>query len=132
MTEAQVTEHRSQVLEKLGEGSTRYDYKTSDQILEAFATPKSKGGATTVVHLDCPEFTAKCPKTNQPDFGRFDIYYIPNELCVESKSLKLYLGAFREEGHFHEEVAVKIHDDLVSLILYLLFLVPFHLSNYKK
>lgn len=120
MSQPQVnTEHKaSESLEKLGQGATNYYSTTEEQILESFAAPSldTVGKATHVIHLHCPEFTARCPKTNQPDFGKFDIQYIPNDLCVESKSLKLYLGAFRDEGHFHEEVTVRIHKDLVELL----------------
>lgn len=68
------------------------------------------------VHLDCPEFTALCPVTGQPDFARITIRYIPGKRCVESKSLKLYLGSFRNVGTFHEEVVNRILDDLVAAI----------------
>ncbi|MBN2090766.1 NADPH-dependent 7-cyano-7-deazaguanine reductase QueF [candidate division KSB1 bacterium] len=66
------------------------------------------------ITFDCPEFTARCPITNQPDFGKIIIKYIPDELCVESKSLKLYLFAFRNHGTFHEEVVNRILDDLIT------------------
>ena len=64
----------------------------------------------------CPEFTCLCPMTGQPDFATIDITYIPDELCVELKSLKLYLWSFRDEGHYHEAVTNRICDDLVSLL----------------
>jgi 7-cyano-7-deazaguanine reductase len=62
----------------------------------------------------CPEFTCLCPRTGQPDFATFTITYVPRDLCVELKSLKLYLWSFRDEGHFHEEVTNRILDDLVA------------------
>jgi len=62
----------------------------------------------------CPEFTARCPITNQPDFGKLIIKYIPGKYCIESKSLKLYLFSFRNHGTFHEEVVNRILDDLVN------------------
>jgi 7-cyano-7-deazaguanine reductase len=65
-----------------------------------------------VVRIDCPEFTAVCPMTDQPDFGRMVIEYVPNERLIELKSLKLYLGAYRNVGIFHETVTNKILDDL--------------------
>lgn len=65
--------------------------------------------------FDCPEFTCLCPKTGQPDFATFQIRYIPNERCVELKSLKLYLWSFRDEGHFHEAVTNRILNDLVAI-----------------
>lgn len=65
-----------------------------------------------VVTIDCPEFTAVCPMTDQPDFGRMVIEYVPGEQVLELKSLKLYLGAFRNVGIFHETVTNRILEDL--------------------
>lgn len=65
--------------------------------------------------FDCPEFTCLCPKTGQPDFASFKIRYIPDQRCVELKSLKLYLWSFRDEGHFHEAVTNRILNDLVAV-----------------
>lgn len=65
-----------------------------------------------VVRIDCPEFTAVCPMTNQPDFGRFEIEYVPDQRLIELKSLKVYLQAFRNVGIFHETVTNKVLDDL--------------------
>lgn len=67
------------------------------------------------IRFDCPEFTCLCPKTGQPDFATFTIRYVPDERCVELKSLKLYLWSFRDEGHFHEAVTNRILDDLVAV-----------------
>ena len=64
------------------------------------------------IAFDCPEFTCLCPLTGQPDFARFTIRYVPDALCVELKSLKLYLWSFRDEGAFHEAVTNRICDDL--------------------
>ncbi len=69
-----------------------------------------------VVDLVCPEFTCLCPKTGQPDMATIRIRYIPNERCVESKSLKLYIWHFRERGVFHEAVTKEIFDDLVHAL----------------
>lgn len=66
------------------------------------------------ISFDCPEFTCVCPQTGQPDFAMLKICYIPDKLCVELKSLKLYLWSYRNEGHFHEEVTNLILDDLVK------------------
>jgi len=66
------------------------------------------------ITFDCPEFTSRCPITNQPDFGKITIRYIPDEQCIESKSLKLYLFSFRNYNTFHEEVVNKILDDVVA------------------
>lgn len=65
-----------------------------------------------VTHI-APEFTSVCPKTGQPDFGKITIEYIPDKLCVELKSLKIYLSSYRNEGIFYESVTNKILDDLV-------------------
>jgi 7-cyano-7-deazaguanine reductase len=69
-----------------------------------------------VIEIVCPEFTSVCPKTGQPDFGTLTFRYIPNELCVELKSLKLYLQQFRDQGIFYENVTNRILDDLVGLL----------------
>ncbi len=79
--------------------------------LETFPNPKR--GREYTIEFTCPEFTCLCPKTGQPDFATFRIRYVPDRLCVELKSLKLYLWSFREEGHFHEAVTNRILDDLV-------------------
>lgn len=65
------------------------------------------------IRFHCPEFTSVCPITGQPDFGVISIEYVPDRLCVESKSLKLYLFAFRQHGAFHEEVVNRILEDVV-------------------
>ena len=64
--------------------------------------------------FECPEFTCLCPRTGQPDFATIRIRYVPDRLCVELKSLKLYLWSFRNEGHFHEAVTNRVLDDLVK------------------
>lgn len=66
--------------------------------------------------MECPEFTCLCPRTGQPDFATIRITYIPDRLCVELKSLKLYLWSFRNEGAFHEKVTNEILDDLVTAV----------------
>jgi 7-cyano-7-deazaguanine reductase len=68
------------------------------------------------ISFECPEFTCVCPMTGQPDFATLRIRYVPDRLCVELKSLKLYLWSFREEGAFHEAVTNRILDDLVATI----------------
>lgn len=67
-----------------------------------------------ITHI-APEFTSLCPKTGQPDFGKITLEYIPDKLCVELKSLKIYLNSFRSDGIFYESVTNKILDDLVSV-----------------
>lgn len=82
--------------------------------LETF--PNSHPGRDyTIVHT-CPEFTALCPKTGQPDFGTIRISYVPGQLCVELKSLKLYLFGYRSRGIFYEQVTNVILDDLVRAL----------------
>ena len=66
------------------------------------------------VRFDCPEFTSICPVTGQPDFAKIMIEYIPGKLCVESKSLKLYLGSFRNQGAFAEAIVNRMLDDVVK------------------
>ncbi|MCK4275970.1 MAG: NADPH-dependent 7-cyano-7-deazaguanine reductase QueF [Phycisphaerae bacterium] len=66
-----------------------------------------------VIHHVAPEFTSLCPRTGQPDFGTIEIEYIADKLCVELKSLKLYLQSYRNEGVFYEDVVNRILDDLV-------------------
>jgi 7-cyano-7-deazaguanine reductase len=79
--------------------------------LETFPNPRP-GRDYTIVHT-CPEFTALCPKTGQPDFGTIRISYVPGAVCVELKSLKLYLQGFRSRGIYYEAVTNLILDDLV-------------------
>lgn len=81
--------------------------------LEFFPNPKPDRDYE--IRFDCPEFTCLCPKTGQPDFATIRIRYVPDQRCVELKSLKLYLWSFRDEGHFHEAVTNRILDDLVAL-----------------
>lgn len=64
--------------------------------------------------MEIPEFTCLCPKTGQPDFATLILDYVPDRLCVELKSLKLYIWSFRNEGAFHEAVTNRILDDLVQ------------------
>ena len=101
-------------LTKLG-GPTEYRYDHPEAaMLEVFANQHA--GSAWVVGLDCHEFTSLCPMTGQPDFGRIHIHYVPGRLCVESKSLKLYLGAYRNHGAFHEDCVNRIADDIATVI----------------
>jgi 7-cyano-7-deazaguanine reductase len=68
------------------------------------------------ISFDVPEFTCLCPMTGQPDFAHFSITYVPDALCVELKSLKLYFWSYRDEGAFHEAVTNRICDDLVAVL----------------
>ena len=67
-----------------------------------------------VIEINCPEFTSVCPKTGQPDFATLLFSYIPDQKCIELKSLKLYLQLFRNEGIFYENVTNRILDDFVA------------------
>ena len=82
--------------------------------LETFSNPRP--GRDYEIRFDCPEFTCLCPLTGQPDFATFQISYVPDELCIELKSLKLYLWSFRDEGAFHEKVTNQIADDIIAAI----------------
>jgi len=80
--------------------------------LETFANPSPD--RDYVIRHVCPEYTAVCPVTGQPDFGTIVVRYVPDRTCIELKSLKLYLWSFRDEGHFFEQVTNQILDDLVA------------------
>lgn len=82
--------------------------------LETFPNPRP--GRPYEIFFDAPEFTCLCPLTGQPDFAHFKIRYVPNEKCVELKSLKLYFWSYRNEGAFHEDVTNRILDDIVNAI----------------
>ncbi len=82
--------------------------------LESF--PNRHPGRDYLVQHTCPEFTSVCPKTGQPDFGTIRISYVADRLCVELKSLKLYLQGFRSQGIFYEDVINVILDDLVAAL----------------
>jgi 7-cyano-7-deazaguanine reductase len=82
--------------------------------LETFPNPNPERDYE--IHFECPEFTCLCPKTGQPDFAVIRIEYVPDRLCVELKSLKLYLWSYRDEGAFHEAVTNRIADDLIAAL----------------
>ena len=82
--------------------------------LDTFPNPEP--GRDYEIEFVCPEFTCVCPKTGQPDFATIHIDYVPDHLCVELKSLKLYLWSFRNVGAFHEKVTNDIFSDLVGLL----------------
>jgi 7-cyano-7-deazaguanine reductase len=87
------------------------DAPSADQ-LETFASPNP--GRDYTIEIVCPEFTSLCPKTGQPDFGTITFTYTPATLCVELKSLKLYLQRFRNQGAFYETVVNRLLDDFVA------------------
>ncbi len=80
--------------------------------IETFPNPRP--GRDYEIAISCPEFTSVCPKTGLPDFGEIRITYVPDELCIELKALKLYLVEFRNQGIFYEQATNQILDDLVA------------------
>lgn len=80
--------------------------------LETFPNPAPTRDYT--IRIDIPEFTCLCPKTGQPDFAQMLLEYVPDERCIELKSLKLYIWSFRDEGHFHEAVTNRVLGDFVA------------------
>lgn len=124
----------SESLQALGSSETRYSFEKPDfSLLERFESPllqtrhsdplakelgvmRARDGYSSNISIKCPEFTSLCPKTGQPDFATILIDYAPDEWCVESKSLKLYLMGYRNHGSFHEECVQQITSDLVQLL----------------
>ena len=82
--------------------------------LETFANPELTRDYT--IRMQIPEFTCLCPRTGQPDFATLDLEFVPDRLCVELKSLKLYIWSFRDRGAFHEAVTNEIADHLDSTL----------------
>ena len=111
-----ISKRNSQELAKLNLGSTNTLYPTqyAPEILESITCLNTKDDAW--ISLICNEFTSLCPKTNQPDFAKIYINYIPAQKLVESKSLKLYLFSFRNHGAFHEDCINVICKDLFRLL----------------
>ena len=101
-------------LTKLGSNGTKYPQDYAPEMLETFVNKHQENDYW--VKFNCPEFTALCPITGQPDYATIYISYVPNEKMVESKSLKLYLVSFRNHGDFHEDVVNVIMKDLVKLM----------------
>ncbi len=99
-------------LRTLGQGATQYPRTVSPELLETF--PNAFPGRPYAVSFRSEEFTSLCPKTGQPDFGTITIRYVPDARCIESKSLKLYLFSYRDEGTFMETLTNRILDDLVA------------------
>jgi 7-cyano-7-deazaguanine reductase len=95
---------------KSGQNATIFCMASST--LETFPNPRP--GRDYEIEIRCPEFTSVCPKTGMPDFGEIIISYVPDELCIELKSLKYYIVEFRNKGIFYEAVTNQILDDLVA------------------
>ena len=88
--------------------------KEPDNSLETFPNPEPERDYT--IRMNIPEFTCLCPRTGQPDFAVIELEFVPDKLCVELKSLKLYIWSFRDQGAFHEAVTNRILNDLVAAI----------------
>ena len=101
-------------LTKLGSQGTEYKTDYDPSLLETFTNKHPDNDY--FVKFNCPEFTSLCPITGQPDFATIYISYVPGELMVESKSLKLYLFSYRNHGDFHEDCVNKIMKDLIKLM----------------
>jgi len=108
------TEEELKGINSLGIQGVDYRYDYSPSYLEAFVNKHPDNDY--FVKFNCPEFTSLCPKTGQPDFATIYISYVPDQLLVESKSLKLYLTSFRNHGDFHEDCINIIMKDLVKLL----------------
>jgi len=100
-------------LQSLGQ-ETNYVFNYNPGLLEAFQNRHTENDYW--VRFNCPEFTSLCPITGQPDFAEIRINYVPDQLMVESKSLKLYLFSFRNHGDFHEDCVNTIMKDLIKLM----------------
>ncbi len=107
-------EKEKEGLTLLGNKKTVYKDTYAPEVLETFVNKHPDNDY--MVTFDCPEFTSLCPITGQPDFAKIRINYIPNIKMVESKSLKLYLFSFRNQGDFHEDCVNIIMKDLVKLM----------------
>lgn len=105
----------SETLKLLGaSGATQYPQDYAPQLLETFANHHP--ARDYFVRFNCPEFTSLCPVTGQPDFAVITVACVPDQLLVESKSLKLYLYSFRNHGAFHEDCINLILQDLLTLM----------------
>jgi 7-cyano-7-deazaguanine reductase len=85
----------------------------SSTAIETFPNPRPERDFD--IDIECPEFTSMCPKTGLPDFGTIHISYVPDDRCIELKSLKYYLLEFRNKGIFYENATNQILDDLVAV-----------------
>ncbi len=99
-------------LSLLGKAETRLPASPDEAQLEIF--PNQRPGRRYWITLNCPEFSSLCPVTGQPDSAKIVIRYVPNQVCVETKSLKFYLASFRNQPAFNEEIVNRILDDLVA------------------
>ncbi|MFZ2868471.1 preQ(1) synthase [Zavarzinia sp.] len=107
------TFHETSKLTQLGHETAQASGPDS-ALLEKVPNPQA--GVRYLIRFVCPEFTSVCPVTGQPDFAHLVIDYVPRDFIVESKSLKLFLGSFRNHGAFHEDCTVRIARRLVDLL----------------
>ncbi len=105
---------RARIRNEKAEKSTLSDSSDFRDTLEVFDNPSPARNFTIEHH--CPEFTSVCPKTGQPDFGTIIVSYVPDQSCVELKSLKMYLQRFRDQGIFYEAVTNRIMDDFLAVV----------------
>ena len=110
------TKARTLETKNLADGLTILAKKKARPVRRLEAFPNRTPGRRYTVTMVCPEFTCVCPLTGQPDFGTITIHYIPDQKILESKSLKLYLWSYRQEGTFHEHVTNRILDDVVRAL----------------
>ncbi len=99
-------------LSLLGRSEHRLPASPDEATLETF--PNRTPGRNYTIHLDCPEFSSICPVTGQPDTAHLEIRYIPDERCIETKSLKFYLASFRNHRSFNEEIVNRVLSDVVK------------------
>ena len=109
-----MSEEKRDGLTLLKKGETRYPTSPEEAVLETFENANQKRNYW--ITFQTSEFTSLCPITGQPDFATITIEYIPEKLCIESKSLKLYLFSFRQIGTFYEEIVNRIYSDLHGLL----------------
>ncbi len=105
------TTAKGEKLTLLGRSETKLPASPSEARLETFPNPARRNYH---IHFETDDFTCLCPVTGQPDFARIEIDYVPDRLCVESKSLKFYLASYRNERAFNEAVTNRILDDFVK------------------
>ncbi len=108
-----MTEPKTETLTQLGD-KTELPASPAAAVIETVPNPRPE--ARYLVRFTCPEFTSLCPMTGQPDFAHLVIDYVPEKLLVESKSLKLYLGSFRNHGAFHEDCTLAIAQRLIATL----------------
>ncbi|MCR5255103.1 MAG: preQ(1) synthase [Acetatifactor sp.] len=109
-----MSERENEGLTKLGSEHTKYPTDYDPSVLETFKNKHPENDY--YVKFNCPEFTSLCPITGQPDYATIYISYVPGDIMVESKSLKLYLFSYRNHGDFHEDCVNKIMKDLIKLM----------------